>query len=48
MSTENNKAAVRRFNEAFNTGDLDRVVAVFAPNAVIHNSGAPDPLIPVT
>jgi steroid delta-isomerase-like uncharacterized protein len=44
MSVENNKAAVRRFNEAFNVGDLDGAVAVFASNAVIHNSGAPDPL----
>jgi steroid delta-isomerase-like uncharacterized protein len=44
MSVENNKAVVRRFNEAFNAGDLDSAVAVFAPNAVIHNSGAPDPL----
>jgi steroid delta-isomerase-like uncharacterized protein len=44
MSTESNTAAVRRFNEAFNAGDLDGAVAVFASNAVIHNSGAPDPL----
>jgi steroid delta-isomerase-like uncharacterized protein len=44
MSAENNKAVVRRFNEAFNAGDLDGAAAVFAPNAVIHNSGAPDPL----
>jgi steroid delta-isomerase-like uncharacterized protein len=44
MSTEANKALVRRFNEAFNAGDLDGAVAVFAPNAVVHNSGAPDPL----
>ncbi len=44
MSTEENKAAVRRFNEAFNAGDLDGAMAVFAPNAVVHNSGAPDPL----
>jgi steroid delta-isomerase-like uncharacterized protein len=44
MSMEDNKAAVRRFNEAFNAGDLDGAVAVFAPNAVVHNSGAPDPL----
>ena len=44
MSAENNKAAVRSFNESFNAGDLDGAVAVFAPNAVIHNSGAPDPL----
>ena len=44
MSAENNKAVVRRFNESFNAGDLDGAVAVFAPNALIHNSGAPDPL----
>jgi steroid delta-isomerase-like uncharacterized protein len=44
MSVEHNRAAVRHFNEAFNTNDLDNAVAVFAPNAVIHNSGAPDPL----
>jgi steroid delta-isomerase-like uncharacterized protein len=44
MSAENYKAAVRRFNEAFSAGDLDGAAAVFAPNAVIHNSGAPDPL----
>ena len=44
MSVENNKDAVRRFNEAFSAGDLDGAAAVFAANAVIHNSGAPDPL----
>jgi steroid delta-isomerase-like uncharacterized protein len=44
MSAEVNKAAVRHFNEAFNANDLEGAVAVFAPNAVIHNSGAPDPL----
>lgn len=46
MSTlqEQNKSLVRRFNEAFNAGDLDEAVAGFAPNAVIHNTGAPDPL----
>jgi steroid delta-isomerase-like uncharacterized protein len=44
MSAEQNKAVVRRFNEAFNAGDLDGAIAVFAPNAVVHNSGAPDPL----
>jgi steroid delta-isomerase-like uncharacterized protein len=43
-SQEQNKAAVRQFNESFNAGDLDGAVAVFAPHAVIHNSGAPDPL----
>jgi steroid delta-isomerase-like uncharacterized protein len=44
MSTEANKALVCRFVEAFNTGDLDGLAAAFAPNAVVHNSGAPDPL----
>ena len=44
MSTEANKALVCRFVEAFNTGDLDGVAAAFAPDAVVHNSGAPDPL----
>jgi len=44
MSTEANKALVRRFFEAFNAGDLDGVAALFAPHAVVHNSGAPDPL----
>ena len=44
MSTEANKALVCRFVEAFNTGDLDGVTAAFAPDAVVHNSGAPDPL----
>jgi steroid delta-isomerase-like uncharacterized protein len=44
MSIQENKAAVTRFNDAFNAGDLDEAVAVFAPNAAIHNSGAPDPL----
>lgn len=44
MSTESNKAAVRRFRDALNAGDLDGAVAVFAPNAIVHVSGAPDPL----
>jgi steroid delta-isomerase-like uncharacterized protein len=44
MSTEANKTIVRKFFEAFNAGDLDGVVALCAPNVVVHNSGAPDPL----
>lgn len=44
MSTENNRAAVRRFRDALNAGDLDEAVTVFAPNVVVHVSGAPDPL----
>ncbi len=42
--SQQNVQAMRRLYEAFNAGDLDGAVAVFAPNAVIHNSGAPDPL----
>ncbi len=44
MSNEENKAVVRRFFEAFNAGDLDAIAALCAPNVVVHNSGAPDPL----
>ena len=44
MSIERNKATVRRFREALSAGDLDGAVAVFAPNAVVHSSGAPHPL----
>ena len=44
MSTEANKAIVRRFFDAFNVSDLDGIAAVCAPHIVVHNSGAPDPL----
>ena len=44
MSTENNKAAVRRFHAVVDAGDLDKAGEVFAPNAVVHSSGVPDPL----
>ena len=44
MSTENNKAAVRRFHAAVDAGDLDKAGEVFAPNAVVHSLGVPDPL----
>ena len=44
MSTESNKAAVRRFHDAFSTGDLDGAIAFFASNAVVHTSSAPNPL----
>jgi steroid delta-isomerase-like uncharacterized protein len=43
MSIENNKAIVRRFFEALDTGDFDVVAAVCAPNVVVHNSGTADP-----
>jgi steroid delta-isomerase-like uncharacterized protein len=42
--TESNMSTVRHFNDAFSAGDLDGASAVFAPDAVVHNSGAPDPL----
>lgn len=44
MSTESNKAVVQRFREALNAGDLDGAMAVFAPDAVVHMSSAPEPL----
>ncbi len=44
MSTESNKAVIQRFREALNAGDLDGAIAVFAPDAVVHMSGAPQPL----
>jgi steroid delta-isomerase-like uncharacterized protein len=44
MSTDTNKAIIHRFFEAFNAGDLDGVAELCAPNVVVHNSGAPDPL----
>ena len=44
MTTEQNKAAVHRFHDAFNAGDLDGAMAVFAVDAVVHTSSAPDPL----
>ena len=44
MSTESNKAVVQRFREALDAGDLDGAIAVFAPDAVVHMSGAPQPL----
>lgn len=44
MSTETNKAAVHRLRQALNAGDLDGAIAVFAPNALVHLSGTPEPL----
>ena len=44
MSTEQNKAVVQRFREALDAGDLEGAMAVFAPNAVVHMSSAPEPL----
>ena len=44
MSTEQNKSLTRRFFDAFDAGDLTSAESVFAPDAVVHNVGAPDPL----
>jgi steroid delta-isomerase-like uncharacterized protein len=44
MSTESNKAAVRHFHEAFNTGALEEAGEIFAPNAVVHMAGSPEPI----
>lgn len=44
MSTETNKAAVRRFRAALNARNLEEAFGVFAPDAILHVAGAPDPL----
>lgn len=44
MSTETNKAIVRQFFAALNTGNLGGIAALCAPAIVVHNVGAPDPL----
>ena len=44
MSTEDNKTVIRLFREALDAGDLNRALAAFAPDAVVHLSGAPGPL----
>lgn len=36
MGAEENKAVVRRYIEAFNTGDFAAAAAEFAPGAVVH------------
>ncbi len=38
MSTEKNKASVRRLNEATNKGDVSRMPEFFAPNFVSHTT----------
>jgi steroid delta-isomerase-like uncharacterized protein len=44
MSTEENKAIVRRFYEELNTGNTDTAVELLTATAVIHQSGTPGPL----
>ena len=42
MSTEENKAAKRRYFAAFNAQNLDAIDDLFAPNYVLHMAGSPD------
>jgi steroid delta-isomerase-like uncharacterized protein len=37
MSTEENKNLVRRYQEAYNTGKLDELDSILAPNLISHN-----------
>jgi len=37
MSTEENKNLVRRYQEAYNTGKLDELDGILAPNLISHN-----------
>ena len=47
MSTEENKKLVRRYQEAYNTGKLDELDGILAPELVSHNHlpGAPTGLV---
>lgn len=45
-STQANTALVRESFEAFNAGDTDRLLAVMAPNFVMHLAEFPTPLGP--
>ena len=42
MSAEENKAAKRRYFDAFNTQNLDAIDELFAPEYVLHIAGSPD------
>ena len=42
MDTERNKAAKRRYFEAFNAQNLDAIDELFAPEYVLHIPGSPD------
>lgn len=41
MSTEENKAVVRRFFELFEKGDLDGIEALLDPNCTVYRAGMP-------
>ena len=47
MSTEENKKLVRRYQEAYNTGKLDELDGILAPELISHNHlpGAPTGLV---
>ena len=36
MTSEQNKAVVRRYAEAFNRGDVEGVIGLFSPDAIIY------------
>lgn len=44
MSTESNKAVVRRFRDGLNAGNFDESDAVLADNLVVHMGSDPNPL----
>jgi len=44
MSTEENKAIIRRFVAEADRGDIDGAAAFLAPELVVHMAGAPGPL----
>jgi len=44
MSTELNKAMVRRYLEAYHTGDMDAVMEFLDPNHVLHPGGGEKPM----
>ena len=44
MSTEQKKAVVRRFFEAFEAGDRARLRELLAPNVAVHHPGSSEPL----
>ena len=42
MSTDENKAAKRRYLEAFNQRNLETLDQLFTPDYVLHSAGSPD------
>jgi len=44
MSTELNKAMIRRYFEAYSTGDMDAIMEFLDPNHVLHPGGGEEPM----